>query len=48
METPYRKVVKDKNGNPQVTNELLWVMADDEEKYNITHANVAIDPRLYN
>ena len=47
LETPYRKVVKDKNGNPQVTNELLWVMADDEEKYNITHANVAIDSKGY-
>ena len=47
LETPYRKVVKDKNGNPQVINELVWLMADDEEKYNITHANVAIDAKGY-
>jgi len=45
LETPYRKVVKDKNGNPKVTDELVWLMADDEEKYHITHANVSIDSK---
>ncbi|HEY4695157.1 MAG TPA: DNA-directed RNA polymerase subunit beta [Candidatus Nanoarchaeia archaeon] len=45
LETPYRKVVKDKSGNPRVTDELVWLMADDEENYNITHANVTIDAK---
>ncbi len=45
LETPYRKVTKDKSGNPRVTDELVWMMADDEEKYKITNANVGVDSR---
>lgn len=47
LETPYRKVAKDKNGEPRVTEELVWMMADDEEKVRITHANVGIDSKGY-
>jgi DNA-directed RNA polymerase subunit beta len=43
LETPYRKVTKDKENRPKVTTEIVWLMADDEEKYYITHSNVAID-----
>ena len=39
LETPYRKVVKE-NGSVRVTNEIVWLMADDEERYYITHASL--------
>ena len=38
IETPYRKV---KNG--QVTNEIIYLNAFEEEKYNIAHAGVSLD-----
>jgi len=42
LETPYRKVLKN-NGEARVTNEIVWLMGDDEEDSYITHATVAID-----
>jgi len=45
METPYRKVEKGKDGSVKVTEEIEWLMADDEEKFYITHANIRIDGR---
>lgn len=47
LETPYRKVVKDKDNRPKVTGEIDWLMADDEEKYYITHSSVSIDAQGY-
>ena len=44
LETPYRKVVKE-NGRVMVTDEMSWFMADDEEEYYITHANVTVDKK---
>jgi len=40
LETPYRKVQKGK-----VTNEVVYLTAMDEEKYNIAQANVNIDEK---
>ncbi|MBI5127431.1 DNA-directed RNA polymerase subunit beta [Candidatus Roizmanbacteria bacterium] len=37
LETPYKKVVKKK-----ITNEFVYLQADDEEKYNITSNDVSI------
>lgn len=47
LETPYRKVVKGKNGKPKVTDEIVWLMADDEESFYITHSNLNIDRKGY-
>jgi len=47
LETPYRKVVKDKNAKPKVTDEIVWLMADDEEGYYITDSNARTDSRGY-
>ncbi|MEX0616202.1 MAG: DNA-directed RNA polymerase subunit beta [Candidatus Woykebacteria bacterium] len=47
LETPYRKVVKEKNGKPRITDEIVWLMADDEEKLHITHSNVKTDNKGY-
>ncbi len=47
LETPYRKTIREKDGRVKVTNDLMWVMADDEESYRITHAKVTLDPKGY-
>ena len=42
LETPYRKVVLVK-GKPKVTDEVLYLSADDEEEFHITEATVTVD-----
>ncbi|MFZ4669129.1 MAG: DNA-directed RNA polymerase subunit beta [Microthrixaceae bacterium] len=39
IETPYRKVVKGK-----VTDEILWLSADEEEEYVVAQANTPLNP----
>jgi DNA-directed RNA polymerase subunit beta len=46
LETPYRRVVKE-NNQPKATNEIVWLMADDEEDKYITHANLILDKKGY-
>src|SRR5882724_4325597 len=44
LETPYRKVVKQKKGNKevmQVTDDVVYMTADDERETYITHAGIA-------
>ncbi len=46
LETPYRKVEKiTKNGKKsvRVTDEIVYLQADDEEKYYITHSGATLD-----
>lgn len=46
MEAPYRKVVKEKRGKNvrvRVTDEIVYISADEEERYYITHAGVELD-----
>jgi len=47
LEAPYRKVVKDSNGKAKVTNEIVYLAADDEEEHYITHAQIAVDAKGY-
>jgi len=47
LEAPYRKVVRGKNGKAQVTGEITYLAADDEENYYITHAQVPVDDKGY-
>ena len=47
LEAPYRKVVREKDSKVRLTNDLVWIMADDEEKYYVTHATVTIDKKGY-
>ncbi len=42
LETPYKKVV-----NGKVTNEIVYLQADDEENYYITSANTEVDENNY-
>ena len=44
IETPYRKVVKE-NGKSRMTDEVIFMDALQEEKYNIAQANVELDER---
>ena len=46
LETPYRKVILDK-GKPRVTNEVVYMSADDEEGYSITEATNEVDSKGY-
>ncbi|HJX45784.1 MAG TPA: DNA-directed RNA polymerase subunit beta [Patescibacteria group bacterium] len=46
IETPYRKVKKIKDGRKvkiQITNEIEYLAADDEEEYHVTHSGINID-----
>lgn len=42
LEAPYRRVVVNKN-RAQVTGEIVYLAADDEEDYYITHAQIPVD-----
>ncbi len=41
--TPYRKVVKDENGIPTVTDHVDYLTADEEDKYIVAQANEPLD-----
>lgn len=46
LETPYRKVVSEKTGQNtkiRIVDEIVYLAADDEENYHITHAQVRTD-----
>jgi DNA-directed RNA polymerase subunit beta len=50
LETPYRKVIKKTSGTKtkiQVTDDIVYLPADDEEQHHITHADVNIDKNNY-
>ncbi|MBI4157345.1 DNA-directed RNA polymerase subunit beta [Candidatus Woesebacteria bacterium] len=50
LETPYRKVEKVKDGRKtkvRVTDEIVYLAADDEEEAHITHSGVTTDARGY-
>ncbi len=42
LEAPYRRV-ENRNGVMKVTDEIVYLVADDEEEYKITHASINID-----
>ena len=43
METPYLKVEADGNGNMKVSSEIVYLSADEEEKYTIGQGNIVVD-----
>ncbi len=48
LEAPYKKVVKDgKSKKTRVTEEIVYLTADDEQNFYITHAEVPIDDKGY-
>jgi len=44
LEAPYRKVVK-VGKKPKITEEIVYMAADDEEEHYITHCNIGVDKK---
>ncbi len=44
IEAPYRKVDKSDPSNPRVTDEVVYMTADEEDNYHVAQANVALNP----
>ncbi len=50
LETPYKKLIKEKVGGKlkvKISNEIIYLQADDEEKYYITSGDANIDEKGY-
>src|SRR3989304_10125000 len=50
LETPYKKIVKEKDGSKlkiKISNEIIYLQADDEEKFFITSNDIHIDDSGY-
>src|ERR1700726_167834 len=45
IETPYRKVNRDASGNPLVSDDIVFLSADEEDKYNVAQANAPLDDK---
>ncbi|MGH7686265.1 MAG: DNA-directed RNA polymerase subunit beta, partial [Candidatus Dormibacteria bacterium] len=43
IETPFRRVNKEANGTPVVTDDIVFLSADEEDKYNVAQANAPLD-----
>lgn len=46
IESPYRKVEK-KGAKVKVADEIVYITADDEERYHVTHSGIEIDGNSY-
>ena len=44
IEAPYRKIDKTDPENPRVTDEVVYMTADEEDNYHVALANVALNP----
>ncbi len=48
LEAPYREVIWEKRSKkPRITDKIVYLTADDEQKYYITHAGVPVDKKGY-
>ncbi|MBO5199616.1 MAG: DNA-directed RNA polymerase subunit beta [Lachnospiraceae bacterium] len=47
VEAPYRKVDKSDPKNPRVTDEVVYLTADEEDKYRVAQANEPLDENGY-
>lgn len=47
VEAPYRKVDKSDPENPRVTDEVVYMTADEEDRYHVAQANEALDEDGY-
>ncbi len=43
MEAPYRKIDKSDPANPRVTDEVVYMTADEEDNYHVAQANEPLD-----
>ena len=47
VEAPYRKVDKSDPQNPRVTDDVVYMTADEEDRYHVAQANEALDENGY-
>ncbi len=47
VEAPYRKIDKSDPKNPRVTDEVVYMTADEEDNYHVAQANEALDQEGY-
>ena len=47
VEAPYRKVDKSDPENPRVTDEVVYMTADEEDRYHVAQANEQLDDNGY-
>jgi len=47
VEAPYRKIDKSDPKNPRVTNEVVYMTADEEDNYHVAQANEQLDENGY-
>ena len=47
IEAPYRKIEKSDPKNPRVTEEVVYMTADEEDNYHVAQANEALDENGY-
>ena len=47
IEAPYRKIDKSDPKNPRVTDEVVYMTADEEDNYHVAQANEALDEEGY-
>src|SRR5580693_1082882 len=45
IETPFRRVYKDEKGTPWVSDEIVFLSADEEDKYTVAQANAPVDDK---
>jgi len=45
IETPFRRVHKDEKGTPWVSDEIVFLSADEEDKYTVAQANAPVDDK---
>src|ERR1700690_238399 len=45
IETPFRRVYKDEKGTPWVSDEIVFLSADEEDKYTVAQANAPVDEK---
>src|ERR1039458_9355639 len=43
IEAPFRRVYKDEKGTPWVSDEIVFLSADEEDKYTVAQANAPVD-----
>jgi len=45
IESPYRRIVRDADGRPRVSDEIVYLTADEQELATVVQANAHLDPK---
>ena len=47
IESPFRRIEKDRSGKPRVSDEIVYLTADEQELTTVVQANARLDPKGY-